>query len=267
MPQWTHYKATHSDSFVYCPPIFKNWWGKFSFFIFHFFHFLTQKNVFNNTSGQLPLIPSYNLGLKATGRHLDRSIDSHGWLSPRFSVSRFSVEECVHVFELPGVLGSLCLPRKWHETSISMTPYWIHMSNYFVTHIWQYGKVNCLKESGHLGVTHIFLYFYIKWRHSYPSLYIPSLPRPYFTTSTHAWGENERITWSGQMATNKMAMYYHMQMFLCWGKTSGQSKCFILVLMSQICITTSTFENSSAFTPIQNPKWRRHTPLNGSTLD
>ena len=54
------------------------------------------------------------------------------------------------------------------------------------------------------------------------------------------------------MATNKMAMYYHMQMFLCWGKTSGQSKCFILVLMSQICITTSTFENSSAFIPIQN---------------
>ena len=34
------------------------------------------------------------------------------------------------------------------------------------------------------------------------------------------------------MATNKMAMYYHMQMFLCvWGKTIGQSKCFILVLM------------------------------------
>ena len=42
------------------------------------------------------------------------------------------------------------------------------------------------------------------------------------------------------MATYKMAMYYHMQMFLCGGKTSGQSKCFILVLMSQICITTST---------------------------
>ena len=69
------------------------------------------------------------------------------------------------------------------------------------------------------------------------------------------------------MATNKMAMYYHMQMFLCWGKTSGQSKCFILVLMSQICITTSTFENSSAFTPIQNPKWRRHNPLNGPTRE
>ena len=33
------------------------------------------------------------------------------------------------------------------------------------------------------------------------------------------------------MATNKTAMYYHMQMFLCGGKTSGQSKCFILVLM------------------------------------
>ena len=38
----------------------------------------------------------------------------------------------------------------------------LRMSNYFLTHIWHYRKVDCLKESGHLGVTRIFLYFYIK---------------------------------------------------------------------------------------------------------
>ena len=40
--------------------------SNFSFFIF--FSFFHQKNVLNNTSEQLPLIPSYNLGLiKAIG--------------------------------------------------------------------------------------------------------------------------------------------------------------------------------------------------------
>ena len=90
--QWCR-EATHSDTFVYCPPIFKNWWGKYSFLIFHLSSFPHQK---------------CNSGLKAIGRHLDRSIDSHGqpWLAVT-SIFRepFSVEECVHVFELPGVLG------------------------------------------------------------------------------------------------------------------------------------------------------------------
>ena len=40
-------KARQRDTFVSCPPIFKKWWGKFSFLIIHyFFHFHIKKNQY-----------------------------------------------------------------------------------------------------------------------------------------------------------------------------------------------------------------------------